>query len=845
MKITKEAMLNYVEKTRYQVSSEFFSRGAAEQLKATFDKTQYQIIGNLKKEKEDKKPTTKPKKKISKFEVGLKVIMLTGLVVGGIALFKNLNKMFNERKEDVSGVIKELKLQIEESQVLQSVEVLETKIQTGLKSSFLTPLEDGIGAMTKTKEIDKLDNDLTKTWTESQKKHGVVGQVLFNTANAAIWYVFNKRGYASLLKFLNFPMPETQYFNLGMWLAFSDNTQQYMHVGRDLVNTTIKGVELVENKKNEIERYVTQTVDSIVKSLQSWENSVHNFDQVTNEILNQHIQASKMAHMGRRPNMPNIPHLIMRRGKQNVDTVYGQKKLGGSDLALKNVVKESDPYIFSKIVSGRKMHYNDEYDFLKDIPHYVEDQLLSLKDNDRETYDQYVKEWESILSYNFKEGASWDPETWLAKNRGVTVFLWTHHRINEMLSLLSGLIGLETYQALQSIDSTRALYQDFFEKQAISEFSNQISEAQKMERRKSKDYQVQYALGQISLQQYLDKMIDDVKIVSSEGALKYVMEDIKLDINQFQQLIPYGELKKSISDIKKQLYIIRFGGNSDNFLFINNDSLRENFNLSRVEGVDTNKHLSGRQFDRQEIKGSSEKIFSSSSEAKKLGILPYYYIALWDKQWRTGNPVAAQSVFGSNFYSWEKIPNGQTPRTYYDYDGGKWSFTTTRGEKETDGSKYNIRQGKKHFRSRGYNEYAGEYVQYYHETIADDYVGYRLKSRYETIDNGEIYLVDAWDYFDINHKYFTSEEISKVKSKKSHVSIYENEYKTDDGKLRELYNLPTEALIQNLRNANDYIEHEIEKQFEKRSKLIEDIMTLGDKVDNSDVVSLLINLNLK
>ena len=87
-----KAVLNTTEKKRYQYSSEYFSRGAATQLKSKFNtpviKGMEKVFDKFRKSEDDSE-----KNKISKSDILKKGLIFVGLLGSVVLLFDKLNKL--------------------------------------------------------------------------------------------------------------------------------------------------------------------------------------------------------------------------------------------------------------------------------------------------------------------------------------------------------------------------------------------------------------------------------------------------------------------------------------------------------------------------------------------------------------------------------------------------------------------------------------------------------------------------------------------------------------------------------------------------------------------------------
>jgi len=76
------------------------------------------------------------------------------------------------------------------------------------------------------------------------------------------------------LRTFDFPKVVGTYYNVGMWRKYKADPTQYAHVGRDLVNNSIKGAEIVvefyEKSPSVNINYISIHTSNLIGTLTSW-----------------------------------------------------------------------------------------------------------------------------------------------------------------------------------------------------------------------------------------------------------------------------------------------------------------------------------------------------------------------------------------------------------------------------------------------------------------------------------------------------------------------------------------------------------------------------------------------
>lgn len=845
----KEAILNPTQKKRYQISAEYFSRGAANELKNKFNLPQLKgienIVGKIKKEKEVDEEKEKSKKSV----IG-KIAILSGLVIGGVLLFKNLNNLFPNKKQDTN-TSEEISYALDETKIDNSVKELNETLRKSYIDGFSTPLIDGIKLLTSINP-STLGEELTRGLTNDQILHnGIIGQVLYNITLAATWHVFERRGYEFILATFDFPMADRVYFNVGMWRKYKTDPTQYAHVGRDLVNNSIKGAEIVtetfDNKDVVLSQTITgqfmQTTRTFL-TLGSYIGEVvsNNYQDILNNLV---ISQEDLLRGRLNRNHKIIGAHLMKMKREQVGT--GQYTYSGIGTgAVRQEILET------RTVPEEDYTWKPFADYIDDWDEYDNGGLPPTVVRAPAQYTFINKQWDYVYEmYEFNKTNQTiqdllptyqmliRPRTDDDKNK-----FWSMGDLARLVQLSYYAAEWELYQALQSINSARGLYQEIFRKQQIDVLTNKIAQRELQLRRQAESFQIAYANGQIDAQDVVSKMKERILEISKKP-LKWIENDIKLHSNSYRKQIPYMNIKEMVGRIKREVLRLGVSGTKEeNVLVLDNQSLRDNFDLRRRQNVDTNSNVQGQQFDKKSIR-SAANVYSDDEHANLYGINPYYKIAYWWGTWQGGMNLGSTKLLGQPgrgfggeliFYGWRTYQRGENYKRYLDITDEDGDEARAWAEVAFDPSGYSltkefpedsiaINQVQNHYHSTKHFA-AYDYVVKYTRFLGTNFI-----NRYETYENGNFYLIDVCEYFDKENKFIGYREIERKPSLKSHAAIYQGEYNAD--KLDELYTLPLELLEKNLKDVADYVTQELSQAYEERNRLIEEIHSQC-QVDSQD-----------
>ena len=835
----KEAILNPTEKKRYQISAEYFSRGAANELKNKFNLPQLKgienIVGKIKKEKEVDEEKEKSKKSV----IG-KIAILSGLVIGGVLLFKNLNNLFPNKKQDTN-TSQEISYALDETKIDNSTKELNETLRKSYIDGFSTPLIGGIKLLTSINP-STLGEELTRGLTNDQILHnGIIGQVLYNITLAATWHVFERRGYEFILATFDFPMADRVYFNVGMWRKYKTDPTQYAHVGRDLVNNSIKGAEIQE-VSGENYLNIFSDVDFSLTNIDFFKR----FSGIYYKDVKYHEGENGIVHPSEIFNMINNNPVFLRNGRSRTysrNTPIREIKI--THERSRQVIRPAND---SHHFVNEKIDYTWKpfADYIDDWDEYDNGGLPPTVVRAPAQYTFINKQWDYVYEmYEFNKTNQTiqdllptyqmliQPNTTTNdKNK-----FWSMGDLVRLVQLSYYAAEWELYQALQSINSTRGLYQEIFRKQQIDVLTNKIAQRELELRRQAEDFQIAYANGQIDAQAVVTKMKERILEITKKP-LKWIENDIKLHSNSYKKQIPYINIKEMVGRIKREVLRLGVSGTKEeNVLVLDNQSLRDNFDLRRRQNVDTNLAIKGQQFGRNY---TNESEFIYSNNAKEVGYENnWMYQLIWKKNFFDGEAPMYRS---GKKWGWWEVTNDEG--YYYWHPGmfgengddgdGAWGYSWN--DVAGDVSKPNWADSNDKIITKNYSgsktitdyELSDGTSGSYHSWTAYPWAyflirpaGVRKKFVNETYDNGNFYLVYTWEYFNNSGTFIKSVEIERKPSLKSHAAIYQGEYNTD--KLDELYALPLELLERNLKDVADYVTQELLQAYEERNRLIEEI----------------------
>ena len=844
MKSWNKGKLTQTEKKRYQYSAEYFSRGAASELKNNFNKPIIKgvekVIDNFNKTEDDSQNNDKNKSKI--LQRGLLLAAALGSVV---ILFNKLNKI-KVNQSLKKGDVTDEDYKLNDDKILKQVtgdNGILSKLKRYIKTDFCDVLINGTKLIT-TMKPKEMPYEWNKFLSAGQLKYGVFGDVFRNVALAAIWHVFEMRGYGIVLKIFNLPKPDQEVFNVGMWKTYNDDARQYGHVGRSLINSGVRSAEIISNTEEKIKTSITKMKYLANKINVFWKIALgesysnfrprtgeeNNLQEIINSLsLEGNDNFKKITEKGTFRKRELIKTKITVDATQTVvvpDPNYSYTRqqevvLNQENVELNFDSKDTKKANYKNFAFIESIPFKGDYGFLKEYMDYIDGFAI----NQDSRVVEMLKELKNVLQ----------PQS----NKK---FKWKLVDLMYVIQAMTAFGEYELYQALKSTNTQRALYQDFFGRQMVDDYVSSVADIEKSYRETSEQFAIDYANGKIELDEYIKEMKKSLSDII-KNPLKNLNMDVKLHRNVYQKGIPYGELKHFLNDIRKSIRKMNIKGVSDeNSLIINNDSFRDNFDLKRRENVDTNIGISGQQFGHEY---KNRKIYNEKN-------LPNDFINQLNK-----NQIPIDSVIYSVVYTFDKKnqhENGpevihgslKTRLQKYRQDADNSSYSESKfwHPRRDNGEKYFTKYGE--FSSIDKVQFAsGNGVGWYHVyEKAPNALIYGNTFVYETIDldkNNEkrFYLDNVIDYYvyDVNTKkwkFMFNVLTGRKESLKSQAAIFKQEY--DEEKIKELYNTPIEVLLANLNDSIDYVEEKLLEEYNIRLNLLNELLPNQEDKEFIDLI---------
>lgn len=341
---------------------------------------------------------------------------------------------------------------------------------------------------------------------------------------------------------------------------------------------------------------------------------------------------------------------------------------------------------------------------------------------------------------------------------------------------------------------------------------------------------------------------------------------IDINLNTSMKKINYGGFKSKITKIGGRIRNIRngvdhIGGYKRNLLHLDNESLRENFNTQRLKKAEDKfndwehadfkgnvvKGISGIQFNAvssnvTQYKIDNEKIQKKLNETPAdfrehiknitsgAWVMKHHGVKVFSREWIDGTESERLSIYND----WKNSGgDGLVFIPEYTVYNSKKEYTDTiqRGFKELDkieGSWFSIKFEKEvQYRDKARKLYVFESERPY--PIRFSIRTYKAESVEfdEKTNEAKLYLdtIDQYQYYNYKEKkwyIFGYEMVERKPSEKSHAAIYKENY--DETKLKEIYNLPTEAIVKQIRVINDYLSEEMNRIIEERCIILDKIL---------------------
>ena len=843
MKKTKEkkSTLNEVQKLRYRMSAEYFSKGASEHLKNSFSNFGFAGISDFQKRlereksnKEQEKKQQKKKKKVkkkpvNKYMIGIKAAAFIGACVGAIAVFKKLNELFEKGKEKAKDFV-ENDLGIDVKEVEETVTPFIDTIKKSLSDNIINPLKDGFDKFCQQGSWSDYDNLPEGSTNEDRwEKFGIIGSIFRDITLAALRRTIKRRGYGLILNFFDIEDPTLKYqLDDTMWNFYKDNKQTYFHVGHSLTEDGIRAAKYYN------EQYQKQIGEVFSEMTNFGDREIINVDTNLMEKITPNERFDSMPKLLGEDIYYKVKYRFRLKGKEKAgEKKYGVKEIdvlrlstfGGESLVEETEKETYSEYFeknnFSDIIHGRASRDKKAWPF-------IQDSNVTIPAGEKyENFRQIIKyvgeqyHYTRLPNEHKKQiDKLYDIINFKYYNRD---YQWSRKKFFTLIQMFTFFSQWERYQAIKSLHSMRLMLQDFTKEQYVVEKMEDLQQFYKRQKQKVDRFIVDYSKGRLSVDEFLKKMDDSLfKKDSKTGKKKIKLrtlgtleDDMKMGIIELQKKIPYGQLQSKIQELRKTIQENIMSGitepSGSNVLVINNKSFRESFkNVDK--NYDSNSMIEGRQFGSEYIKGTKMNVYSGDKYAKQYYNERYYMRALW---W-----CDDLAIFGETgrFVGFEKIGNLDDSSSA----GNSKSIYSTEDEAiEKSGYKPVKGYPRSIIITRtsegGFVERKVEKELFIH--VYEEHLGYKFQKRYETVDeNGEIYLDDIWCYYDKDKKFLGFGDKKSQKSYKSNPAIFRNEI--NENELDDLYNLPTDLILRILNDAFDVTERKLEKAFMERQEII-------------------------
>ena len=840
-----QQLLTTVEKKRYQYSAEYFSRGAALQLKNKFQSNGYKELQNrfekiqrIKERQKENIKKTKKKLVDSKIQTAKFVAISGAVVVTGLYLVKKIEDTYDNFSDKLNEAFN-----FDEEREMSSfrqnpkVQEFENGLKDKLKGNFTEPVITGMQAMFGNKSNLLENNNI--------KEKGVFGTLLPDFGLMSIWYLFSKRGYSWILNLLNVRMPNYLTLSLGMWQHYAKDPTGYMFLGRTL-KEGIRAAKVVNETASGTQNMLGEMNEMWVKGVSSWQDSHTNLEEIRTHIngilgvLNNINEIERVT-----PQTFRYKTLVMYKGGGTVRHVYGESKFSGSDVAasMSAFPNEDDYMIYSNSLE-RKIPYappshSQQYGFVKTAIEYIEDTLYDLKVHDNQQYNIYKDQWNFITRFNKIDIKIYNPTTWRAFNDKLTVFQWTYERIGMLMQFVPYLAQWEILQSAKSVNAARGLYNEMFTNTLGSNIIIGLERELKNQMAESERFISDYARGQLSLDEVLDTIKKRLPEIIQKGVFSDFEKIVKLEKREMQGKIAYMKVIPILRDLESNVKEIKLkkAFRVNHVVRINQNTLRTNFQSSTKNGL-ARDGIKGKLFDKEYL-NESEGIWSDKWDL--LGKTPGVWLAIWEKRPISGTVgTPTRGVFGvhNNFYRWWWLPRGESHPNYVHEGDGYWDRTTgggadaARNQTRTGWNGHNVTFGmdyvwsektpKSQEMANSGSRAAIIGTEYY--TYGKKQVGIKYKNRYEMYgDDDKLYIVDIWDYYNIfpTKEYVKSELISQRESTSSNAALFHGEY-TDES-LNNIYKTPSEETVRQILSLVDLGEELKEELLRERCQIINDI----------------------
>ena len=756
MRKTDGQTLTTKERSRYQISSEFFSKGASIELQKQFMNSQ---IEKFKKNdsKFEKIKKEKKKKKITKGKAALTVAGFLAIAsVAGVIGYVVIDKL----KDAASYTKQQMDITLDRlpdedrNKILNFAETIKGKLDENL----VYPIKDGLQAL--------FGRDSNRLKNEKLRKKGVWGTLLPDFGLLSVIHVFRKQGYIWVLDMLNVKQPHYHYLVKGMWDVFIDDPTGYMVMGRSL----FEGAGFQQQMKESIEKQQVAAVDYKNEARTEWINDegVEDNNEVITSVLQHYSDHRRIMHENK------FTYVEIQEYSLRTFDWEGEQGQQYKDYNEDYSNEEFQDYVPDYKESNRVVKSPSNFLYINDI-YELQVHLHNLyKDYDIYSYQKLGKWWGWLNTHQPGQGTG-DGE------------FWTANKVNVVLQMNAAVTQWQLYQELNSVTAARAFYADMFTEAYNQEVLAGMSEELMRQKRTAEPWQRDFAKGRISLDQYLEQMRVSLAKIVEKKFLSNLREIFTLKRQEYQSKIKSLRVKEMAASLdvafKKYKLFNMTGGRQ--IIKITKETFRENFDHSNKEGIRF-EQFDGEFFDGTTIK--SETIYSDgtlkrghdrtnlgfepANVVRIYGQQPHLWQMLWKKTTCTGMPSDYE-------WGWQRISNQSN--AYYYVHGGWDDGDDLWGMGDDNNSA-----------GRLYPDWAKNgWIQVVPTTVGDDSdyfyyflrkpLGHKELMRYEVIgSDGKYYIVDLVVWRDTSFRILAMDEVKREPSKSSNAALFFGQYTTQE-----------------------------------------------------------------
>lgn len=774
MKKGNQQILNTKERSRYQISSEYFSKGASKQLVEQFTNTYVEKIkkqsNQFKNFKKDKKEKKNSKSQVAKF-LGVAAIA----TVISVVVIKKLKDGAEKLKEitdiGVGG------LQVDER---SKIKRFSDDIKAKAKENISEPVQAGLKAIFGT-NYEALKNP-------ELREKGLWGTLLPDFALLTLIYVFRKEGYSWLLKFLNIRQPYYHYMVKGMWDVFVDDPTGYMVMGRTLfegAGAQVMMRDAVTNMRETATLYKDYAVTEWLN-----DNRVEDTSDQVSEVIEHYSNHTRLIKENKFVwrdledyEFSTWDDEVVRwwefwRSEES-GTPYPQKCEDYADEEFEDYVKDYKEHNRVVLSPTKFLFINDEYNYFQDMYSKFGD------------YDLFSSEklgrWIQIFNKRGEGQGDGDDE------------FWTARKLNILLQMNAAIRQWQLYQELNSLTAARAMYSEMFTETYNEELIASVGEELINQRREAEQFQKDFANGKITLQQFMTATYNSLDKIIKKGFLSELKVLFNLRKQDHQKKIKNNLVKEMIQKISTNIKKLKLNviGGGRQVVTINNQTFRENFSAEGKVGAQF-AGLKGQFFDGVAVKNSKVNIYSNSdiNMLKKLGYRKgWAYLMLWKKTagkglapWVSKRDADFKTMWGNDGGQWGWVQVSDTkaanvPYYWVGYDDGAdcWGYAWRNELVDSVDEVANEYLGLPSWAPGGRitaDVYTQKSPQYAEMWFLEQLVGSKETYRYEVIDDGKFYIVDLDVFTKHNGTVVTRDEIMRRESKSSNAALFYGNYTT-------------------------------------------------------------------